>query len=125
MESAGSALVLSLGMALVIFFCRAFPFFFFRGDGEAAGTGGTAGNPRGGALLSFVEKVAPPVAMTVLAFNSVAGQIRTSPGEALPLLAASFFTGLVHIWRRNPLISIIGGTAVYVILERILELFKN
>jgi branched-subunit amino acid transport protein AzlD len=109
-------------MGLVIFFCRAFPFFFFRAkDEEAAGAGGTAGKPRGEALLSFVEKVAPPVAMTALAFNSVAAQLKTSPGEALPLLAASVFTGLVHLWRRNPLISIIGGTVVYMILERIIS----
>jgi branched-subunit amino acid transport protein AzlD len=119
MKSTGSALVLSFVMGLVIFLCRAFPFFFFRaGDEKAAGTGRPAGT--GEALLSFVEKVAPPVAMTVLAFNSVAAQIRTSPAEALPLLAASAFTGLVHIRRRNPLISIIGGTAVYMILERML-----
>jgi branched-subunit amino acid transport protein AzlD len=120
MESTGSALFLTLVMGLVIFFCRAFPFFFFRGSGKAAGTGRTEGKPRGEALLSFVEKIAPPAAMTVLAFNSVAGQIKAGPDKTLPLLAASAFTGLVHLWRRNPLISIAGGTAVYMILEKLL-----
>jgi branched-subunit amino acid transport protein AzlD len=117
MESAGSALFLTLVMGAAIFFCRVFPFLFFRGgNGEGAGAGGKS---RSRAFLSFVEKAVPPAAMTVLAFNSIAGQIRAGPDKTLPLLAASIFTGLVHLWRRNPLISIIGGTAVYMVLERI------
>ncbi|MDR2739300.1 MAG: AzlD domain-containing protein [Treponema sp.] len=35
-------------------------------------------------------------------------------------MAASAFTALVHLWKRNSLISIIGGTLLYMILSRIL-----
>jgi branched-subunit amino acid transport protein AzlD len=52
-------------MAAVIFFCRIFPFLFFR---EKTGN---AMRDRSGAFLAFVEKTAPPVAMTVLAFNAL------------------------------------------------------
>jgi branched-subunit amino acid transport protein AzlD len=36
------------------------------------------------------------------------------------VLAASVFTALTHLWRRNALISIIGGTLVYMVLIRVL-----
>jgi len=98
------ALLLCFIMAAVIFFCRLFPFIFFR-----SGKGNKT-------FISFVEKTVPPVAMTVLAFNSITSPIKGNPKEAIPVLAAAAFTAIVHIWRRNPLISIIGGTALYIIL---------
>ena len=38
----------------------------------------------------------------------------------MPALAASASTVGLHLWRRNTLISIIGGTAVYMILIRLI-----
>jgi branched-subunit amino acid transport protein AzlD len=98
-------------MAAVIFFCRIFPFLFFRGK-----TGNTA---RGRGILAFVEKTAPPVAMTVLAFNSLAAPIRSNPREIIPAIAAAVLTAVIHILKRNTLLSISGGTALYMILIRI------
>ena len=121
--SNGEALLLCIVMAAVIFFCRAFPFLFFREKASAGKDGdGTAGSPsnRRAAFLAFVEKTVPPVAMTVLAFNSLAGPARASPREIIPALAAAALTAIVHLWRRNPLISIFGGTAVYILLLRVL-----
>jgi branched-subunit amino acid transport protein AzlD len=138
----GEAIVLSLVMGLVILFCRAFPFLFFRGrtsrqsplspppsavpgpspapkkdEGCRAGSGAVE------RFLSFVEKAAPPAAMTVLAFNAIAGQVqadlRAGAGPGLPALAAAALTALLHLWRRNPLLSIFGGTAAFMILERL------
>ena len=109
----GEALILCFVMGAVIFFCRAFPFVFFR-KGNAGGN--TAGRK---AFLDFVEKTVPPAAMAVLAFNSISGTLKGNPKEVIPVLAAAAFTALMHLWRRNPLISIIGGTALYMILERL------
>jgi branched-subunit amino acid transport protein AzlD len=95
-------------MAVVILFCRAVPFFLFRSDAEH------------GALLAFVEKVVPPVAMTVLAFNALASPVKGNLREGIPALIAAGFTALAYLWKRNPLISIFGGTAVYMVLERII-----
>jgi branched-subunit amino acid transport protein AzlD len=99
-------------MAVMIFFCRVFPFLFFRGK-RKGGAGAEA-------FLSLVEKAAPPVAMTVLAFNAAGGSIKENPGVALPVLIASGVTAAVHLWKRNALLSILGGAGVYMILTRII-----
>jgi branched-subunit amino acid transport protein AzlD len=106
----GEALILTFVMGAVILLCRAFPFLFFRNKDNADDMS---------VFLTFVEKTVPPAAMTVLACTSLAGFIHTNIRESVPALAAAVFTALVHIWRRNPLISIFGGTALYMILERI------
>jgi branched-subunit amino acid transport protein AzlD len=120
--SVGEAVVLTLVMAGIIFFCRIFPFLFFRGkigknpdEGDSQdGRDGT--KERGGAFLAFVEKTVPPVAMTVLAFNSL--PIKSNPRELILAIAAAAFTAVIHLWKRNPLLSIFGGTALYMILIR-------
>jgi branched-subunit amino acid transport protein AzlD len=116
--SAGEALLLTAVMGAVILFCRAFPFLFFRGKNNENSGGETGGRA---AFLGFVEKTVPPVAMTVLAFNAMAGPIHEKPRDAAAVLAAAAFTALVHLWRRNPLLSIFGGTALYMVLERAIK----
>ena len=101
------ALILTAAMAAAIFFCRIFPFLFFRGK-------------TGNAFLSFVEKTVPPVAMTVLAFNSLASPIEANLREIISILTAAVFTAALHLWRRNPLISIFGGTGLYMVLLRMM-----
>jgi len=127
--SVGEALILCFVMAVVIFFCRIFPFLFFykkNGNirdesGSQDGRGGTAEHDavrdRAGVFLAFVEKTAPPVAMTVLAFNAL--PIKSSPREIIPAMAAAILTAIVHLWRRNTLLSICGGTALYMLLIRL------
>ena len=109
--SVSEALILSIVMAAVIFFCRVFPFLFFRKK-----SGGTA-------FISFVEKTVPPAAMTVLTFNALAGPVKSNPRELFPALTAAAFTAVIHLWRRNPLISIFGGTALYMLLMRVLAIY--
>ena len=107
-------------MGAIIFFCRAFPFLFFRaGDSGAQNEEADKTSSRKAAFLKFVEKTVPPAAMTVLAFNALGSAFRHTPEAGVLVLAASVFTALVHIWKRNPLISIFGGTAVYMILLRV------
>jgi branched-subunit amino acid transport protein AzlD len=115
--SVGEALILTVVMAAVIFFCRVFPFLFFR---EHNTTGAADTDRRGAAFTAFVEKTVPPAAMTVLAFNALAGPVKSNPSEIIPALTAAAFTAAVHLWRRNPLISIFGGTALFMLLQRIL-----
>lgn len=113
MNSVSEAVVIVLAMGALILFCRAFPFLFFSG-GEA--------QSRWNVFLKFVEKTVPPAAMTVLAFNALGSSFRDNPGNGLLTLAASVFTALLHLWKRNSLISIIGGTALYMLLERMIVL---
>jgi len=117
----GEALLLTFAMGATIFFCRVFPFLFFGGKaGDELRDGADAApERRGKRVLAFVEKTVPPVAMTVLAFHALAGPIRADPGELVPTLAAGAFTAAVHLWRRNPMISIVTGTALYMALSRL------
>jgi branched-subunit amino acid transport protein AzlD len=112
MLSVREALILTLAMGAVILFCRAFPFFFFRNPEKRS-------SPME-AFLSFVEKVTPPVAMTVLAFNAISAPLKENFFRGLPALAASAFTALVHLWKRNVLVSILGGVLAYMALRRVL-----
>jgi len=150
MNSIPEAVGLVCAMGAAILFCRAFPFLFFSGkeghdpedgnaeSGNAEGVNTEDGNVEGGnaengnteaktkgsskkkVFLDFVEKTVPPAAMTVLAFNALGSSFRDNPRDGLMVLAASIFTAIVHVWKRNPLISIFGGTAVYMVLLRFL-----
>jgi branched-subunit amino acid transport protein AzlD len=104
------AVIYVFAMAAAIFLCRVFPFIFFRGTGE--------GGKQSARFLLFIERTAPPAAMTVLCFNALAAPIKENPVSALPVIAASLITALLHIWRRSPLLSIIGGTAVFMLIQR-------
>ena len=119
----GEALILSAVMAIAIFFCRIFPFLFFRKKTGAAPGGGatdhSAAANRGLVFLNFVEKTVPPAAMTVLAFNSLAAPAKVNPRELIPSITAAIITAVLHLWRKNPLISIFGGTALYMALLRV------
>jgi branched-subunit amino acid transport protein AzlD len=96
-------------MGAVICFCRAFPFIFFRRKTE----GGRADK-----FMLFVEKTAPPIAMTVLCFNALASGVKETP--TLPLLSAAILTALLHIWKRSALLSIFCGTALFMLLDRLI-----
>ena len=110
MNSTAEALVLVFAMGAVIFLCRAFPFLFFARGGDNRG-----------AFFTFVEKTVPPVAMTVLAFNAIGGAFRENLNDGFLVLIASVFTALMHLWKRNSLLSIIGGTVLYMVLIRIIH----
>jgi branched-subunit amino acid transport protein AzlD len=115
MNDLQETLILIFAMAVAIFFCRAFPFLFFGRVGE----GEKSASRRSAAFINFVEKVVPPVAMTVLSFNALGGAFRNTM-EGLLGLGAAVFTAIMHLWKRNALISIFGGTALYMILIRVI-----
>jgi branched-subunit amino acid transport protein AzlD len=121
------ALGMVLAMGAVIFFCRAFPFLFFprnRGADNASDSNGEkSGIKRHGGisrLVDFAEKIIPPVAMTVLSFNILGASFKADQSDGLLVLGASAITAVLHLWKRSFLISILGGTAVYMILCRLL-----
>lgn len=122
MLSVKTALVYTVAMGVVIFFCRAFPFLFFRKGVPDEGAEKSDGGKRSAinSFLSLIEKVVPPAAMTVLAFNSIAAPIRENLHAGIPVIAASLFTALLHVWKRNFLVSILGGTVLYMALGRIM-----
>ena len=97
------AFVLVFAMGAVILICRFFPFLFLKRTSSSR-------------LGTFVEKTVPPAAMTVLAFNALGGAFKENIGDGFLVLAATVFTALLHLWKRNFLVSILGGTVLYMIL---------
>ena len=106
MNALNEALVIVFAMGFVILFCRALPFLFLKRAGSSG-------------IGSFVEKIVPPAAMTVLAYNALGSPFKENPLDGLLVLAASIFTAIIHLWKGNTLVSILGGTAVYMVLIRV------
>ncbi len=111
MLSISQALVATLAMALVIFLCRALPFIFFSKD---------LVRPWQAGFIAFVEKLVPPVAMTVLASTAIVPAFAKADGQGLATGLAVLFTALAHLWKRNALLSIFGGTAIYMLLSSVI-----
>ncbi|HEY9053488.1 MAG TPA: AzlD domain-containing protein [Rectinemataceae bacterium] len=107
MLSIGQAVVAAASMVLVIVFCRALPFVFF-----------SKGKPP--AYLAFLEDYMPALAMTVLAVSSYTGLDWKSSPWGIPELVAGLCVALLHLWKRNALLSILGGTLLYMGLSGIM-----
>ena len=97
---------------LVTFLERAFPFILF-----------SRKNPP--KVINFIEKYIPPMVMAALLFYCLKdiSFIKESGIDLkgfLPYMIGIISTIILHIWKRNSLISIFGGTVIYMILIRIL-----
>jgi len=57
--------------------------------------------------------------MTVLSFNILGASFKADLRDGFLALGASAVTAVLHLWKRNFLISILGGTAIYMILCRL------
>jgi len=110
MTNTEEAIIIILAMGAVIFFCRALPFLLLFRSGERGKSKAM------GIFLDFVEKIVPPAAMTVLAFHALGGAFRGDLQDGFLVLAASVFTALLHLWKKNFLLSILGGTILYTLL---------
>ncbi len=107
MLSASQAFIASIAMALVILFCRALPFLFFSG----------LKTPK---FLSFIETYMPALAMAVLAISPYASLRWSKAPYGIPEVLAGIVVLCLHLWKRNPLVSILGGTGLYMLLSRII-----
>lgn len=101
-----AALVLAV-CAGVTLFTRALPFWFF---------GGKGGVPR---PVEALGRVLPSAIMAALVVYCLKGvPFGTVLGGAKQLIAAGAVVAL-HVWKRNTLLSIGAGTAVYMLLLRL------
>ena len=104
MLSLGQAVLAAAAMVLVIVFCRALPFLFFS-------------KRKPPAFMAFLEDYMPALAMTVLAVSSYTGLDWRKPPRGIPELAAGICVALLHLWKRNALLSILGGTLLYMAIS--------
>ena len=95
-------------MALVVIFLRAFPFLLL------------SGRKRPPELLFYLGKVLTAAAIAMLVVYSIFGVMNYSASgwTALPrALLAGTVTALLQYFLKNPLVSIVSGTAVFMLLR--------
>lgn len=92
-----------LAMAAVTFFTRLFPFLFF-----------TRKDPP--EIIRYIGKYIPPMVMVILVVYSLSGVSWAAPPYGLPEVMAIALVALLHWKFRNPLVSIFGGTILYMVL---------
>lgn len=78
------------------------------------------GNKKTPAFVEYLGKVLPYAVMAMLVVYCLKGVDFTRAPFALPeILSVGVVAGL-HVWKRNTLLSIIVGTACYMVLIRIM-----
>ncbi|OHD14267.1 MAG: branched-chain amino acid transporter AzlD [Spirochaetes bacterium GWC1_27_15] len=90
-------------MSVITFFTRAFPFIFFR----------KIKPPK---ILLFIEKYIPPMVMVILVLYCLKDVKWTNLPYGIPELISIALVCILHTWKKNPLLSIFGGTIFYMII---------
>lgn len=92
--------------ALCTFAERALPFLLFRGKEVPE-------------IVRYLGRVLPMAIMATLVMYCLKGITFSSAADFAPPLIASALTALLHIWKRNTMLSIFGGTVCYMLLVQI------
>lgn len=95
-----------LVMTAATLFTRAVPFIFFA-------------KRKPPAFLDYLQIYLPPVVMSLLVFASLKDTNLTEAPWGIPSLVGAALTALLHLWKRNVLLSIAAGTALYMVLIRL------
>ena len=91
-------------MAIVTFLTRALPFLLFdRGESP----------PR---LVLYLGRVLPPAIIAMLIIYCLRGVSFLTPGGWVPQLLCVGVVVVLHLWKHNNLLSIFGGTVLYMAL---------
>ena len=97
-----NAAILVAAMALVTILLRFLPFLIFRDQTPA--------------YISYLGKVLPSAIVGMLVIYCLKDVSLTAFPHGLPELAAGAAVVGLYIWKRNSLLSILTGTAIYMIL---------
>lgn len=100
-------LIATVISAAVIFATRAFPFVLFSKKDPPA-------------IIRFIEKYIPPMVMAVLLVYCFKDVNFASNPFGLNEIIALYVTIMLHLWKSNSMISIFGGTIIYMILIRLM-----
>lgn len=104
-ETLYAALVI-LVVAAVTFATRLLPFLIFGGK--------KGGNPP--QWVSYLGRVLPPAVIALLVVYCLRNIDLFSGSHGLPELLCVAVCALLHLWKRNELLSIFGSTILYMIL---------
>ena len=72
------------------------------------------------AFVPFLAGYGPPAILTILTLYCFKDVQWAAAPHGAPELAAAGLTTVLHLWKRNTLFSIAGGTALYMVLIRVL-----
>ncbi len=98
-----------LVVALCTLLTRALPFLLF-------GRGGKRPAP----FILYLGRVLPAAVMAILVVYCLRTTDFAAAGGFVPQAVAVAAVAALHLWKRNDLLSIAGGTAVYMLLLRVL-----
>ena len=90
--------------ALVTMALRFLPFIIFRGDRETP------------AYITYLGKVLPFAIMGMLVVFCLKGVFLAAAPYGIPEFLACGAVAALHVWKRNTLLSIAGGTVLYMVL---------
>ena len=91
-------------MAVVTFLTRALPFLLF-GRGNRV--------PR---VVIYLGRYLPPAVIAMLIVYCLKGVNFQAAGNWLPALIAGLAVAALHLWKKNDMLSILGGTILYMVL---------
>ena len=104
MLTTGQAIAAIAVMAVVTFLTRAIPFLLFdRGDSP----------PK---LVLYLGRVLPPAIIAMLIIYCIQDISFETPAGWVPQLISIAVVAGLHIWKKNTLLSIFGGTILYMVL---------
>lgn len=95
-------------MAAVTALLRFLPFLIFRGGRKTP------------PFIAYLSKALPCAIMGMLVIYCLKDTVITDLHSLIPTVAASAAVVLSYLWKKNTLISIAGGTAVYMLLIRLI-----
>lgn len=107
MPDAGRILLALLVIAVVTYALRLAPFVAVRTLGESR-------------LVAYLGRTMPLGVMAVLVVYTLASVDLTAAPHGLPELAGVVVTAGLHLWRRNAMLSIVGGTGTYLLVTALL-----
>ena len=105
--SVGESIIIIAVCAACTFFERLLPFLIF-------------GNRPVPKVIKYLGRILPMAVMSTLAIYCLRNTNFSSVGGFLPQLVAVAITAALHAWKSNSMLSIFGGTAIYMILIRVL-----
>lgn len=101
-----AAIVIAMA-SVVTMLIRALPFLVF------------GGNKKRPAVIDYLADVLPYAIMGMLVVYCLKSVSLVTAPHGLPELIACVAVVLLHLWKRNTLLSIIAGTAVYMVLVQV------
>lgn len=102
--SVGESALIILVIAAITFGLRAVPFVLFSRTGET---------PK---VVAYLGNSLPPAVMGMLIVYCLRNVSVLDSPFGLPEMIAVVTVAVLHLWRRNNLLSILGGTVCYMVL---------